>query len=101
MRTPERAVADTLLAHAADAGLFIRKCHWESHVGAPDYCILHAGRAFFVETKAPGEKPRLSQLAEFKKIRAAGCPVFVVDCANDILRTIITILEAECLPKQS
>ena len=101
MRTPERVVADALVKHAQEAGLYIRKCHWESCVGAPDYCILHAGRAFFVETKAPGEKPRLSQLAEFKKIRAAGCPVFVVDCMDDIMRAIITILEVECLPKQS
>lgn len=92
MRTPERAVADTLLAHAADAGLFIRKCHWESHVGAPDYLIIRDGRAYFVETKAPGEKPRLSQLAEFKKLRAAGAPVYVVDGADSIMRALIDIL---------
>ena len=75
----ERAVARALMDAATREGLYIRKCRWEGRVGAPDYCILHGGRAFFIETKAPGERPRASQLAEFSAIRSAGVPVWIVD----------------------
>lgn len=79
MQTPEHSVAQALLRAAADAGLMVRKLHWEGRVGAPDYLILCDGRAFFVETKAPGEKPRPSQLAEFARLEKCGFPVAVVD----------------------
>ena len=75
----ERRVARALVDAARTAGLYIRKCRWEGRVGAPDYIILRDGRAYFVETKAPGEKPRPSQLAEFSAIRSAGAPVWIVD----------------------
>lgn len=75
----ERRVARALVDAARTAGLFIRKCRWEGRVGAPDYIIVCDGRVYFVETKAPGEKPRPSQLIEFAAIRAAGAPVVVVD----------------------
>lgn len=75
----EWSVAKALVDAAKREGLYIRKCRWEGRVGAPDYCILHGGRAFFVETKAPGERPRASQLAEFSAIQSAGAPVWVVD----------------------
>ncbi|MBR2307184.1 MAG: VRR-NUC domain-containing protein [Fibrobacter sp.] len=79
MQTPEHSVAQALVRAAADAGLLIRKLRWEGRIGAPDYVILASGMAFFVETKAPGEKPRLSQLAEFARLEKCGFPVAVVD----------------------
>lgn len=75
----ERTVAKALTSAAKKAGLCIRKCRWEGRLGAPDYIILHNGCAYFVETKAPGEHPRASQIAEFTAIRAAGAQVWVVD----------------------
>ena len=79
MQTPEHSVAQALTRAAADAGLMARKLRWEGRIGAPDYIILASGRAFFVETKAPGEKPRPSQLAEFARLEKCGFPVAVVD----------------------
>ena len=82
MQTPEHKVAAVLKSAAQGENLFIRKCRWEGHIGAPDYLILKDGRAFFVETKAPGQHPRPSQTAEFTHIRRNGCPVYVVDSAE-------------------
>lgn len=75
----ERRVARALVDAAKREGLFIRKCRWEGRIGAPDYIILREGRAYFIETKAPGEKPRPSQLIEFAAIETAGAPVAIVD----------------------
>lgn len=79
MQTPEHSVAQALIRAAANAGLLIRKLRWEGRVGAPDYVILASGRAFFVETKAAGQKPRPSQVAEFARLEKCGFPVAVVD----------------------
>jgi len=91
MTTPEHTVAKALLDCAKRRGLFIRKCRWEGRAGAPDYIILAKGRAFFVETKARGEKPRKSQVAEFAKICETGCTVQVVDSAESAAQAVEVI----------
>lgn len=73
-------------------GLFVRKCRWEGRIGAPDYIILRGGRAYFVETKAPGEKPRPSQLIEFAAIETAGAPVAVVDSIHAAIAVVHAIV---------
>ena len=75
----ERTVARALTQAAKKAGVFMRKCRWEGRVGAPDYIAIYNGRAYFIETKAPGETPRASQIAEFMVIRSVGVPVWIVD----------------------
>lgn len=94
--TPEHAVAAAMTKKARTAGLYIRKCRWDGRVGCPDYLVLKNGRAFFIETKAPGENPRRSQLAEFGQILKAGCPVFVVDSESTAEEVIQAICEANC-----
>lgn len=79
MKTPENEIASVIKSEAKKRGLMIRKLRWEGRLGAPDHLILHAGRAYFVETKAPGEKPRASQVAEFTELEKNGFPVAVVD----------------------
>lgn len=81
--TPEGKVAAALRKAAKDAGIFIRKIHFEGRIGAPDYLIMGSGLALFIETKAPGEKPRPSQIAEFKKMVDAGARVLVVDSVEN------------------
>lgn len=49
--------------------------------GAPGldfHCVVN-GRAFFIETKAPGKKMTPRQRATAQKMTAAGAAVFVVD----------------------
>ena len=96
MRTPEGRIADALVRAAKEHHVYLRKCHWEGRVGAPDYIALKHGRAFFIETKAPGERPRPSQMAEFDRIRTEGCcPVITVDSAELARAVVVSISVAQ------
>ena len=79
---PEGCVSAALRQCVINAGGEIRKVQWQGRVGAPDWLVMHKGGALFVETKAPGEVPRRSQIVEFQRIyRASGIPVLVLDRA--------------------
>ena len=55
------------------------------HVGAPDrICIFPGGRVYFVETKAPGGKPRPSQLAFHRELAELGVTVRVIDTREKV-----------------
>ena len=48
--------------------------------GVPDRLLLFpGGKAVFVETKAPGKKPRPLQVHRHEQLRALGFRVFVID----------------------
>ena len=84
MTTPEGRVSAALRQSVINAGGEIRKVQWQGRVGAPDWLVMMRGRAVFIETKAPGEMPRKSQLIEFSRIeRASGIPVLVIDHPQD------------------
>ena len=98
MRTPEGRVADALVRAAKEHHVYLRKCRWEGRMGARDYIALNHGRAFFIETKAPGERPRPSQRAEFDRIRTEGCcPVIIVD-SIELARAVILSISVEQPP---
>lgn len=48
--------------------------------GIPDLCVIHRGRALFLEVKAPGSeaRPSRSQPETMFALTDAGCPVCVV-----------------------
>lgn len=53
--------------------------------GLPDRLVLMpGGRAYFVEMKTTGEKPRKIQLAIHRKLRSMGFDVFVIDSTKGI-----------------
>lgn len=55
------------------------------HIGAPDrLCIFPPGRIYFVETKAPGGKPRPSQLAFHRELAELGVTVRVIDTREKV-----------------
>lgn len=55
------------------------------HIGAPDrLCIFPGGRVYFVETKAPGGKPRPSQLAFHRELAELGVTVRVIDTRDKV-----------------
>lgn len=89
---PETLVSSALCRFVEMAGGEIRKCHWEQRLGAPDYLILLCGRAFFVETKAAGQKPRPSQMHEFA-ILAKTLPVLVIDSPADARFVVQAVVE--------
>ena len=52
--------------------------------GMPDRLLLFpGGRAVFVETKAPGKKPRVLQKIRHEKLRGMGFAVIVVDSKEE------------------
>lgn len=89
--TPEGKVAAALKAEAIKRGLYIRKLRFEGRVGAPDYIILASGKAFFIETKAPGQKPRPSQSQEFSIINRHGFVVRIVDSVEAAAEAVADI----------
>jgi hypothetical protein len=47
-----------------------------------DYMGAHRGRAFVIETKAPGKLPTERQVKTINDMKAAGVRVFVIDGPN-------------------
>ena len=93
--TPEGKVVADIKAAMKDLGCEVRKCQWVGHVGAPDLFIMvpgtvtkDAGHHFWVEVKAPGEKPKPHQVREHKAMEQAGCRVYVHDNAADVVRRV-------------
>ena len=54
--------------------------------GVPDRVLIGHGRTIFVETKAPGKKPRKLQERVFQRMRDHGAYVFVMDTKDEIDR---------------
>ena len=53
--------------------------------GVPDrIVVLKGGRVIFVETKAPGKKPRALQRHLHAKLRSVGCDVRVIDTKEKV-----------------
>lgn len=77
--TPEAKVVQQIKALVKSYGGEVRKVEWSGRRGAPDLLVLMPGHHFFVEVKAPGEKPRPEQVREHERLRAAGFKVFVSD----------------------
>lgn len=75
----EADIAAYLIKRLKDYGGHARKVSWEGRADAPDYLIMACGYSAFVETKAPGKKPRPSQLREFELMeKSGGTVVYVV-----------------------
>lgn len=92
-KTPEgrvsAALRQAIISHCGE----IRKVQWQGRAGAPDWLVMLWGGALFVETKAPGEVPRRSQIVEFRRIyRASGIPVLVIDRSEDAIDIIDALL---------
>lgn len=77
--TPEGKVVAAIKREARLRLGETRKVEWSGRRGAPDLLVLLPKTHFFVEAKAPGEKPRSDQLREHTRLRKAGFRVYVVD----------------------
>lgn len=99
----EKDIEKYLVKRAKEAGGEVRKVQWIGRRGAPDRLVLlpgrmtikrgkpfaPAGRAVWVELKAPGKKPTRQQAREHERMRALGQHVMVVDSVegvDDLLR---------------
>lgn len=91
MTTPEGIVEDYFVKRVRETGGMVRKLKWIGFNGAPDRIVWwppqhHALTAdiFFVELKAPGEKPNKQQTEEHKKMKENGLRVLVIDTKEKV-----------------
>jgi len=79
----ESAIERHLVKRVKAAGGECRKL--KGRRNEPDRLVLWpCGRAHFVETKAPGERPRPGQVREHKRLRGMGFIVLVLDTKEKI-----------------
>ena len=84
MSTPEGIVEEYFVKRVRETGGKVRKLKWIGRNGAPDRMVwwpVKRGSAdvYFVELKAPGEKPTAQQKEEHKNMKDSGLRVLVVD----------------------
>ena len=61
--------------------------------GLPDLCVVLAGRAVFIELKAPGGKPTAIQLHRCREIEKAGGVAFVASCIGFVHHMLRQVAE--------
>ena len=95
----ERDVAAYLTKRVGEIGGICRKVSWEGRADAPDYLVMCEGIHIFVETKAPGKKPRPSQLREFGAMsQHGGRAVIIVSNFGEVDSLISGIRTCQHLP---
>lgn len=83
--TPEGKIKEYLSGRVRALGGEVRFLKWIGRNGAPDMLILLENiPPTLVETKAPEEKPRPSQLREFDRLRKYGFRVLVIDSEEQV-----------------
>lgn len=66
------------------------------HIGAPDrICIFPNSRIYFVETKAPGGKPRPTQLAFHRELAELGVTVRVIDTRKKVREFVEGVMQSD------
>ena len=94
----ERDIEDYLVKRVKAMGGEVRKVQWIGRIGAPDRLVMlppkfvrdagdvlvYEGLSVWVELKAPGAKPRPSQLREHERMRAMGQRVEVIDSLEGV-----------------
>lgn len=76
----EKDIELNLIKKVKQVGGIAYKFVSPGRIGVPDRIVLLPnGEVIFVECKAPGQKPRSSQLREHERIRALGRRVVIID----------------------
>ena len=81
----EKAIEQKFVMEVKHVGGLALKFTSPGFDGVPDRIVLlPGGKMAFVETKAPGEKPHLLQLARHRLLRRLGFRVYVLDDESQI-----------------
>ena len=95
-KTPEGRVVEYAKKRLKDKGCLVRKMAYEGRRGAPDMLVLVKGRMFAVNIVAPPKvlflefkkdettEPAPHQLAEHRRMRAAGADVRVIGSTEQV-----------------
>jgi hypothetical protein len=77
--TSESDIEDYLIDAVKSVKGETRKVKWIGRKDAPDRRVMIPGFCCWAEVKAPGQKPRASQLREHERMRKCGEIVLVID----------------------
>ena len=89
----EKSIEQRLVQAVKVAGGICPKLVCPGMDGMPDRMILFpGGKIAFVETKAPGEKPRPLQIARHEMLRRLGFRVYILDDPGEIERIVNEVL---------
>lgn len=87
----ESDIEKHLVKRVKELGGEVRKVQWVGRVGAPDRLVMlpgardhTTGNTIWVELKAPGAKPRPSQIREHERMRSMGQRVVVIDSIEGV-----------------
>ena len=88
----ERDIEKHLVKRVKEAGGEVRKVKWIGRRGAPDRFVMLPEKTpysalatcFWVELKAPGEKPTRAQEREHERMRKHGATVVVIDSIEGV-----------------
>ena len=75
----EKEIEQYLVRRVKKAGGLCWKFISPGNAGVPDRIVIHPKGIFFIELKAPGEKPRRLQIFIHEQMRRCGASVFVLD----------------------
>ncbi|MGE1061820.1 VRR-NUC domain-containing protein [Megasphaera paucivorans] len=64
--------------------------------GVPDRIVMMPGKTYFVEMKAPGEKPRPLQQVVIRRMRRLHQKVFTVDSEEELAKLLQYMLDDQC-----
>lgn len=92
---PEETIEQYLRTRAEQLGFLCYKFTSPGNNGVPDRILIGHGSTIFIETKAPGEKPRKLQEKVIERINNHGGIAMFVDNKNDIDTILEAIIEQE------
>lgn len=96
---PEEAIESYLKRRGEELGFLVYKFVSPGNSGVPDRILIGHGKTFFVETKAPGEKPRKLQAKVIARINDYGGMAYVAASKEDV-DTLLNIMMQDIIPKQ-
>jgi|WetSurMetagenome_2_1015567.scaffolds.fasta_scaffold04723_4 hypothetical protein len=93
-RIIEKTIEQYLYAKICVIGGLCIKLLPDYMTGIPDrLCLFPGGKMVFVETKAPGKKPRPIQKVMHKKLRDLGFTVIVIDGIQEVDNLILAFYD--------
>lgn len=84
MGKAEGRVESFLVKTAAAHGCLCPKFTSPGTNGMPDRIVIGHGKTFFIEVKAPGEKPRADQRLRIKELQAHGAYAVWMDTCGQV-----------------
>lgn len=97
---PEEEIEEYLRKQSEALGFLCFKFTSPGNNGVPDRVLIGHGKTFFIETKAPGEKPRKLQQKVIERINSHGGLALVADSKEAIDTILETIIAQETSRKK-